>query len=143
MVIFRCPHPSHGSATVPLKTSKDQVLECPENHRFYRRESDGEQVVVELVTGRTHSLASMDDVSTGAPDARPSLVFMSDVPRVTGDLDFNNLSLSAAQWKILSKVDGRSTLEEVRLLAGLRADEAEDLFYSLMDAGLLEIRGRR
>ena len=58
-------------------------------------------------------------------------------------LDFNGLSLEAQEWKLLSKVDGRSTLEEVRLLAGLRADEAESIVGRLMEAGLLEMRARR
>ena len=73
---------------------------------------------------------------------RPRLNFMVDVPRLTGGLDFNKLSLTPAQWKVVSRVDGVSNLEEVRLLAGLTPQEAEKVIYELVDAALIEVRGR-
>lgn len=143
MALFRCPHPQHGSTEVPLKSSNDRIFECRENHRFYRRGEPGSEVLVDLISNESYTITTLEgEAPPGAP-ARPRLIFMKDVPRVKGDLDFDRLSLSAGEWKILSKVDGRSTLEEVRLLAGLRADEAERLFHSLIDAGLLEICDRR
>ena len=67
---------------------------------------------------------------------------MVDVPRLTGGLDFNNLSLSPAQWKMISRIDGTSNMEEVRLLSGLTAPEAEKTIYELVNAGLVEVKRR-
>jgi len=143
MATLRCPHPGHGENEVPLTSSNDRVFECRDNHRFYRREESGSEVLVDLISNESYPVVPLQgETPSGAPP-RPRLVFMKDVPRVKGDLDFDRLSLSAGEWKILSKVDGRSTLEEVRLLAGLQAEEAERLFHSLIDAGLLEICGQR
>lgn len=143
MATLRCPHPGHGENEVPLKSSNDRVFECRDNHRFYRRGESGSEVLVDLISNESYPVVPLQgEAPSGAPP-RPRLVFMKDVPCVKGDLDFDRLSLSAGEWKILSKVDGRSTLEEVRLLAGLQAEEAERLFHSLIDAGLLEVRGQR
>ena len=67
---------------------------------------------------------------------------MVDVPRLTGGLDFNSLNLSPSQWKVISRVDGKSNLEEVRLLAGLSPADAERVVNELADAGLIEIKRR-
>lgn len=141
MASFRCPHPSHGESPAALKSNNDKVFECAVSHRFYRREKEGRAVLVELITGDSYPAEPL--AAPGAGGDAVQLNFMTDVPRVAGDLDFDSLSLSAAEWKLLAKVDGRSTLEEVRLLAGLRADEAEGIVRGLLDQGLLELRARR
>ena len=113
------------------------------SHRFFRREEGETVTLVDLLGGREYDGAAFQEVpGAGEPKERARLNFMKDVPRVTGDLDFDRLSLSPQEWKLISKVDGRCTLEEVRLLAGLKDDEAEKLFYQLMDAGLIEVRPR-
>jgi len=127
---------------VPLKSNNDKVYECAESHRFYRKGEGDSVLLVDLISSQGFVPAELKaGTKSGAP--RPRLRFMTDVPRVVGKPDFNALSLSAAEWKFLSKVDGRTTLEEVRLLAGLKADEAESLIFQLIDAGLVELRGKK
>lgn len=139
---FRCPHPSHQGEEVPLKSNNDRVFECGLSHRFYRRQEKDGTLLVDLITSDSFPAVPMKG-DEDEPAAAPQLNFMTDVPRVVGNLDFNDLSLEAQEWKLLAKVDGRSTLEEVRLLSGMRAEDAEKVIRRLVDAGILEIRGRR
>jgi hypothetical protein len=143
MVRYRCPDPSHGGGATPLKSNNDKVFECELSHRYFRRiEGDAAQLV-DLISGRAFEAAAFEDHPIGEDlEERARLNFMKDVPRVRGDLDFDALQLSPREWKVISKVDGRSTLEEIRLLAGMKADEAEALFYRLLDAGIIEMRSR-
>jgi hypothetical protein len=144
MASFRCPHPSHGGAPAALKSNNDRVFECPVSHRFYRREEKGRMVLVDLITSDAYDATPAETGVVERGGAPPlQLNFMTDVPRVAGNLDFDDLSLSAAQWKLLAKVDGSSTLEEARLLAGLSAEDAERVVRSLLDAGILELHRRR
>jgi len=143
MASYRCPDPSHGSVPTGLRSNNDKIYECEASHRFFRREDAGKAAFVDLISGRAFPVDSFAHAHVeGAAENRPRLNFMVDIPRATAAIDFNRLSLPPAEWKIISKVDGRSTLEEVRLLSGMKSDEAERLFYSLMDAGLIEIRKR-
>ena len=140
MISYRCPDPAHGEASVPLKANNDRVYECPQLHKFWVRQEEGGVVLVNLITQvRTPARPVEGQPATAE---RPRLNFMVDVPRLTGGLDFNKLSLTPAQWKVVSRVDGASNLEEVRLLAGLTPQEAEKVIYELVDAALLEVRGR-
>lgn len=142
MALYRCPHPSHGEHEVTLKSNNDKVYECQESHRFYRKGEGAALLLVDLISGQGFVPAEMK--GDGEPEKpRPRLKFMTDVPRVLGAPDFNALSLPAAAWKLLSKVDGKTTLEEVRLLAGLKADETESLVFRLIDDGLIELRGKK
>lgn len=68
-----------------------------------------------------------------------SLNFMKDVPSMA-DVDFNRLDLSPTDWKLLSRVDGRNSLEEIRLLAGLSRDEATPVAERLFEQGIITIR---
>ena len=140
MSSYRCPDPSHEGSVVPLKANNDRVYECPGLHKFWRREESGAVLLVNLITQEKHRAEEIA-AEEGAPE-RPRLNFMVDVPQTKGGLDFNALSLSPPQWKVISRIDGRSTLEEVRLLAGLTPQEAETIVYELVDAGLVEVRRR-
>jgi len=101
-------------------------------------------VLVDLITSDAYDATPAETGVVERGGAPPlQLNFMTDVPRVAGNLDFDDLSLSAAQWKLLAKVDGSSTLEEARLLAGLSAEDAERVVRSLLDAGILELHRRR
>ncbi len=143
MPSYRCPHPAHSGKAVLLKSNNDQVFECEHSHRFFRR-VDGESfLLVDLISSDAFAADPLGDTEDPSGGARRQLNFMTDVPRVRGDLDFNDLSLTAPEWKLLSKVDGRSTIEEVRLLSGFRAEEAERIVRRLIEANLLEIRSRR
>jgi hypothetical protein len=138
---YRCPDPSHGATATPLKANNDRVYECPAMHKYWRREEKGTVLLVNLITQQGYPAAEMEEAAE--PGAgRPRLNFMVDVPRLTGGLDFNNLSLAPAQWKVISRIDGSSNLEEVRLLAGLSPVDAERIVFELIDAGLIEIRQR-
>lgn len=55
------------------------------------------------------------------------------------DVDFNQVSLGPADWKVLSRVDGKSNLEEIRLLAGLSRDEVTTSVQRLFEAGIISI----
>jgi len=138
MSAYRCPDPSHAGEAVPLKANNDRVFECPRLHKYWRREDGGAVRLVNLVT--QESFEAVDVAGAAPEEGRPRLNFMVDVPRVTGGLDFNALSLSPHQWKVISRVDGRSNLEEVRLLAGLSPADAERVVNELVDAGLIEVR---
>jgi hypothetical protein len=140
---YRCPEPSHGVVAVHLRSNNDKVYECEASHRFFRREEAGVPSFVDLITGRAFPAADLETPSADAPGAsRPRLNFMVDIPRTIAALDFNRISLTPAEWKVISRMDGKSTIEEVRLLSGLKADETEQLVYRLIDAGLIEIRRR-
>jgi hypothetical protein len=139
MSLLRCPHPSHGARLVPLKSNYEKVLECEDSHRFYRREEGGAQILVDLISGCSYG----PETFAGSESATaPTLNFLVDVPRTVGTLDFDRLSLSAAEWKIMSKIDGRNTVEEIRLLSGMKADEADRILRRFIEAGLVEICGR-
>jgi len=142
MALYRCPHPSHGDGDVTLKSNNDKIFECQESHRFYRKGEGPSLLLVDLISGQGFVPSEMKGAEDPAAP-RPRLKFMTDVPRVVGQIDFDALSLPAPAWKFLSKVDGKTTLEEVRLLAGLKADEAESLVFDLIDQGLIELRGKR
>ena len=141
MRAYRCPDPSHGETIVPMKANNDRVYECPGMHKFWRREEDGVEILANLITQEKYPAREIDPVQEAGGD-RPRLNFMVDVPCLTGGLDFNNLSLSPSQWKVISRVDGKSNLEEVRLLAGLSPVDAERVVNELVDAGLIEIKRR-
>ena len=138
---YRCPDPSHAGAMVPLRANNDRVYECPLLHKFWRREEEGAVLLADLITGARFP-AQEAESTEGPATGRPRLNFMVDVLRLTGGLDFNKLSLTPAQWKLISRIDGSSNLEEVRLLAGMTAAEAEDVAYELVDAGLIEVKRR-
>ena len=138
MSAYRCPDPSHAGEAVPLKANNDRVFECPRLHKYWRREEGGAVRLVNLVT--QESFEALDVPGGADREERPRLNFMVDVPRLTGGMDFNALSLSPPQWKVISRVDGRSNLEEVRLLAGLSPAEAERVVNELVDAGLIAVR---
>lgn len=142
MASYFCPHPDHSGGEVRLKPNNDRVFECEVSHRFYFRRDGERDVFVDLISNASYPAVAVPESGEAPPDER-QLSFMSDIPRVAGDLDFNDLSLDTKEWKLLSKVDGRSTLEEVRLLSGMRADEAERIVRRLLGQGLLEIRSRR
>jgi len=139
MTSFRCPDPSHGDEPVALKANNDRVFECPSLHKYWKREDKGRTVLVNLITQERFDAVPLEGEP---PSDRPRLNFMVDVPRIKGGLDFNELSLTPPQWKIISRIDGTSNLEEVRLLAGLTAPEAEKIIYELVDAELIEVRRR-
>jgi len=140
MAHYRCPDPSHADLAVPLKANNDRVQECPALHKYWRREEEGKVILVNLITQQPFPAVAIE---TGTEsDARPRLNFMVDVPRVPAGLDFDNLSLTPPQWKVISRIDGTSNLEEVRLLAGLSPAEAEQAIHELVDAGLIEVRRR-
>ena len=67
------------------------------------------------------------------------LNFMKDVPSMT-DVDFNRLDLDQVDWKLLSQVDGKKHLEEIRLLAGLDRDAAQSSTERLFELGVIRIR---
>ena len=67
------------------------------------------------------------------------LNFMKDVPSMT-EVDFNRLDLDQVDWKLLSQVDGKNNLEEIRLLAGLDRDEAHGSAERLFNLGVIRIR---
>jgi len=143
MLTYRCPDPSHKDVSVHLRSNNEKVYECESSHRFFRREEAGVPAFVDLVSGRAFPAAALETSTEDGPGAsRPRLNFMVDIPRTIGPLDFNRISLTPSEWKVISKMDGRSTIEEVRLLSGLKAEEAERLVHKLMDAGLIEIRKR-
>ena len=141
MSAYRCPDPSHGDTIVPLKANNDRVYECPGTHKFWRREEQGAVLLVNLITQASFPAQEVaGGADTGA--ARPRFNFMVDVPRLIGGLDFNKLSLAPAQWKVISRIDGKSNLEEVLLLAGMSAADAERVVNELIEAGLIEIQRR-
>ena len=142
MRAYRCPDPSHGASVVPLKANNDRVYECPDTHKYWRREEQGAALLVNLITQQAFPAQEIGAEPGGAGGERPGFNFMVDVPRLTGGLDFNSLSLAPAQWKVISRVDGKSNLEEVRLLAGMSATDAERVVNELIDAGLIEIKRR-
>lgn len=143
MVSYRCPHPSHAGSSVHLRSNDGKVFECAQSHRFFRRDESSQMTLVDLISGQRFDAVSFEVPPTGnGGEGKVRLDFMKDVPRVKASLDFNKLSLSFQEWKLIAKVDGRTTLEEARLLAGLKADEAERIFHSLIDAGVIEIRSR-
>jgi len=143
MAAYRCPDDSHHGARVHLRSNNDKVYECEASHRYFRREENGAAIFVDLISGRAFTIESVEDRQGDAPPTeRPRLNFMVDIPRTMAGLDFDLISLAPAEWKMISRMDGRSTLEEVRLLSGLKAEEAEQLVYRLLDAGLIEIRRR-
>lgn len=139
---YRCPDPSHGDTVETLKSNNDRVFECPRMHKYWRREGAGTVTLANLISGEPFEAREVDlgDGATG-PE-RPRLNFMVDVPRLTGGLDFNALSLTPPQWKVISRIDGASNLEEVRLLAGLTPPDLEKTIYELVDAGLAEVKRR-
>ncbi|MFQ5702228.1 MAG: hypothetical protein ACE5HU_10335 [Acidobacteriota bacterium] len=136
---YRCPDPSHGQNSVPLKSNNDRVYECPGTHKFWRREENDAVILVNLITQEKFP-ALQAEVPAGDRAPRPRMNFMVDVPRVKSGLDFNALRLSPQHWKLIAWIDGKANLEEVRLLAGLKADEAEKLLHDLIDEGLVEVR---
>ncbi len=138
---YRCPDPSHGGEAVPLKANNERVYECENTHKYWRREEGAEVLLVNLISSERYGA---EEMPSGTPDEaeRPRLNFMVDVPRIRGKLDFNTLSLTPAQWKVISRIDGSSNLEEIRLLAGLNATRTEQIIYELKDAGLVEVRRR-
>lgn len=138
---YACPDPSHAARSVPLKANNDRVYECPAVHKYWRRQEDGATLLVNLITQESFPAVEFEDAAAPGGE-RPRLNFMVDVPRLTGGLDFNALSLTPAQWKVISRVDGTSNLEEVRLLAGMSPSDAERVVYALIDAGLIEIKRR-
>jgi len=130
----------HAAEAVPLKANNERVFECPALHKYWRREEGGTVRLVNLVT--QESFPAVEIPADAAAVERPRLNFMVDVPRLTGGMDFNALSLAPQQWKVISRVDGTSNLEEVRLLAGLTPADAERVVYELIDLGLIEVRRR-
>ena len=141
MTRYRCPDPSHGEAVVPLKANNDRVYECALLHKFWRREEGGRVLLAALISGEPYPAAEIGGDEGGAGERR-RLNFMVDVPRLSGSLDFNALQLTPLQWKVVSRVDGRSNLEEIRLLAGLTAVQAEQVIYELEDLKLIEVKRR-
>ncbi len=138
---FRCPDPSHGDEAVALKANNDRVYECIRAHKFWRREEGGAVLLADLISGLKFAAREIEGLDQAA-EGRPRLNFMVDVPSVLGRLDFNSLSLTPLQWKLIARVDGSSTLEEVRLMAGLTPGQAEQAIYELEAAGLIEVRRR-
>jgi len=67
------------------------------------------------------------------------LNFMKDVPSMV-KVDFNDLDLDQVDWKLLSRVDGKNNLEEIRLLAGLEREEALRSAEKLFEQGVIQIR---
>ena len=141
MTRYRCPDPSHGEAVVPLKANNDRVYECALLHKFWRREEGGRVLLVGLISSEAYPAGEIGGADGGAAE-RQRLNFMVDVPRLSGSLDFNTLQLTPPQWKVVSRVDGRSNLEEIRLLAGLTAVQAEQVIYELEDLKLIEVKRR-
>lgn len=144
MPLLKCPHLAHLGDKIPLKSNNEKVFECEMSHRYYRRLEGEEDLLVDLISGKEFPPEPYEETpevdATGA--LRRRLNFMVDVPRVATNLDFNALSLTPSEWKVISRVDGRSTLEEVRLLAGMKVEEAQAVIFRLMDAGLVELRRR-
>ena len=139
---YRCPDASHGETVETLKANNDRIYECPRLHKYWRREEEGRVVLADLITGERYDPKEIQASGEPAGPDRPRLNFMVDVLRLTGGMDFNALSLSPAQWKVISRIDGISTFEEVRLLAGLTAADLERAIYELVDAGLVEVKRR-
>jgi hypothetical protein len=139
---YRCPDASHGETVESLKANNDRIFECPKLHKYWRREEEGRVVLANLITGERYDPKEIDASSDSAGPDRPRLNFMVDVPRLTGGMDFNALSLSPAQWKVISRIDGNSSIEEVRLLAGMTATDLERAIDELVDAGLVEVKRR-
>lgn len=138
---YRCPDPGHAGDVVPLKANNDRVYECPSVHKYWRREEKGDVLLVNLITQEAFPAEMLSEFDETMAD-RPRLNFMVDVPMIAGGLDFNALSLTPQQWKVISRVDGKSNLEEVRLLAGLQPQEAEKVVFELIDTGLVEVKRR-
>ena len=65
--------------------------------------------------------------------------FLKDVPSMA-DVDFNRLQLDPLDWKLLAKVDGRNSLEEIRLLAGLSREQVGASAGRLFEQGIITIR---
>ena len=141
MTHYRCPDESHGETVVVLKANNDRVYECPRMHKYWKREEEGRVILADLISGNRYDPVEVPVESAEGPE-RPRLNFMVDVPRLTGGLDFNSLSLSPTQWKMISRIDGSSNMEEVRLLSGLTPPEAEKTIYELVNAGLVEMKRR-
>jgi hypothetical protein len=141
MIPYRCPDPSHVDAVVPMKANNDRVYECPALHKYWRREEEGQILLVNLITQERFPAREIEEAKAGDSE-RPRLNFMVDVPRITKGLDFNSLSLTPPQWKLIARIDGASNLEEVRLLAGLTPTDAERVINELIDAGLVDVRRR-
>lgn len=139
---YRCPDPSHGTGIETLKANNDRVYECPRMHKYWRREEEGKMVLANLISGERFDPVEVEVGDAPGGGDRPRLNFMVDVPRLTGGLDFNSLSLTPAQWKVISRIDGTSNLEEVRLLAGLSPPDLERTVYELVDAGIVDVKRR-
>lgn len=67
------------------------------------------------------------------------LNLMKDVPSMA-DVDFNELDLSPEDWKLLSRIDGKNSLEEIRLLAGLNREQVTECAERLFERGVITIR---
>ncbi|HEY3176106.1 MAG TPA: hypothetical protein VGK94_10170 [Candidatus Polarisedimenticolia bacterium] len=139
---YRCPDPSHGETIETLKSNNDRIYECPRMHKYWRREEGGNVLLADLITGETFPTEDVDLADTTLGPEKARLNFMVDVPRLTGGMDFNALSLTPPQWKVISRIDGSSNLEEVRLLAGLSPPDLERTIYELVEAGLVEVKRR-
>ena len=141
MIPYRCPDPSHTEEPAPLKANNERVYECASMHKYWMREEQGVSLLVNLISSERYPAVELPSGDAGESQ-RPRLNFMVDVPRIQGKLDFNSLSLTPAQWKVVSRIDGASNLEEIRLLAGLTSTQAEQVIHELQDAGLIEVRRR-
>ncbi|HKY31350.1 MAG TPA: hypothetical protein VJV23_02355 [Candidatus Polarisedimenticolia bacterium] len=139
---LRCPDPAHAAEAVALKANNDRVFECPSMHKYWRREAEGKIHLVNLITQEVFQAEDLPGDAAAGQAERPRLNFMVDVPRLAGNLDFNALSLTPPQWKVIARVDGKANLEEVRLLSGLSSTEAESVINELIGAGLVEVRRR-
>ena len=143
MSTYRCPDPGHADSPVLLKANNERVYECPQMHKYWRREEGEKTLLVNLISQERFPAVVIEGEGGGNGETdRPRLNFMVDVPFTKGQLDFNRLSLTPHQWKIIARVDGKANLEEVRLLAGLTPQDAEGVIHELVDLGLIEVRRR-
>lgn len=125
---------AHCSGLTGIKAIQEASAWTSGEYRFFVDEQADMQSVFmgtdDVLLEVTNHLRQMDKVTSLIPS--PAMVYALET-----DIRESEVQIKAAQWKVLSLVDGRKSIADIAQLVGIASSDAMKIFYTLLRSGLI------
>jgi hypothetical protein len=122
------------SSLTGIKAIQEASVWSSGEYRFFVDEQADMQTVImdmeEILSEVTNHLRQMDKVTSLIPS--PAAVYCLET-----NIREKEVHVKAAQWKVLSLVDGRKSIADIARLTSLAVTDAMKIFYMLLKMGLV------
>jgi len=131
---------AHCASLSGIKAVEEAAVWSSGEYQFFPDEQADVQTIImdvdDILADVTNHLRQMNKITSLIPSAAAVYSLETD-PRE------REIQIKAAQWKVISLVDGRRSIADIAQMAGLAVSDAMKVFYTLLRMGLLREASER